>query len=174
MSERPSWLDQVEKIASDAAVENGCLLYDIEFVGMGKGRTLRLFIDKEDEGGISLEDCSNVSKAFNAVLEKDEDVIPGTAYTLEVSSPGLERHLVKPWHFKKAVGKKVYLKTSKSFESMGVTDKKWKAAKTVEDVIESADDQGVRFMIKDVEIKIPYAMIEKAKVLFEVNKGQKK
>ncbi|WP_413587262.1 ribosome maturation factor RimP [Bdellovibrio sp. HCB274] len=174
MSERPSWLDQVEKIASDAAATNGCLLYDIEFVGMGKGRTLRLFIDKDDEGGISLDDCSNVSKALNEVLDKDEDIIPGGPYTLEVSSPGLERHLVKPWHFQKAVGKKVYLKTSKSLESMGVTDKKWKAAKTVEDVIESADDQAVRFVINDVEIKIPYAMIEKAKVLFEVTKGQKK
>lgn len=174
MAEKPSWLDNVEKIASDASTSQGCQLYDIEFVGMGKGRTLRLFIDKDDEGGISLEDCSNVSKALNEVLDKDEDIIPGGAYTLEVSSPGLERHLVKPWHFQKAVGKKVYLKTSKALESMGVTDKKWKAAKTVEDVIESADDQAVRFVIKDVEIKIPYAMIEKAKVLFEVTKGQKK
>ncbi|UYL08485.1 ribosome maturation factor RimP [Bdellovibrio sp. SKB1291214] len=174
MSERPSWLDQVEKIASDAAQSQGCLLYDIEFVGGGKGRTLRLFIDKDEEGGISLEDCSNVSKAFNEVLEKDEEIIPGAAYALEVSSPGLERHLAKPWHFQKAVGKKVYLKTSKALESMGVTDKKWKATKTVEEVIESADDQAVRFVVNDVEIKIPYGMIEKAKVLFEINKGQKK
>lgn len=174
MADRPSWLDNVEKIASDAAVSQGCHLYDIEFVGLGKGRTLRLFIDTDNESGISIEDCSNVSKALNEVLDKDEDIIPGGAYVLEVSSPGLERHLVKPWHFQKAVGKKVYLKTSKSLESMGVTDKKWKAAKTVEDVIESADDQGVRFVINDVEIKIPYGMIEKAKVLFEVTKGQKK
>ncbi|MBO9668044.1 MAG: ribosome maturation factor RimP [Bdellovibrio sp.] len=174
MSEKPSWLDTVEKIASEAATTQGCYLYDIEFVGLGKGRTLRLFIDKDDAAGISIEDCSNVSKALNEVLDKDEDLIPGAQYTLEVSSPGLERHLVKPWHFQKAVGKKVYLKTSKSLESMGVTDKKWKAAKTVEDVIESADDQGVRFVINDVEIKIPYGMIEKAKVVFEVTKGQKK
>lgn len=174
MSEKHSWLDQVEKIASAAAEKNGCLLYDIEFVGAGKGRVLRLYIDTDNEGGISLDDCSNVSKSLNEVLEKDEDMIPGGAYALEVSSPGLERHLVKPWHFQKAVGKKVYLKTSKALESMGVTDKKWKAAKTVEEVIESADDKAVRFVVKDVEIKIPYDMIEKAKVLFEINKGQKK
>ncbi|MNL83008.1 hypothetical protein D3C87_2105410 [compost metagenome] len=55
-----------------------------------------------------------------------------------------------------------------------MTDKKWKAAKTVEDVIESADEQAVRFLINDVEIKIPYDLIEKAKVVFELNKGQKK
>lgn len=174
MTTQPNWLENVEKIASEAAVSQGCYLYDIEFVGAGKGRTLRIFIDKDAEGGISLEDCSNVSKAVNEVLEKDEDVIPGAAYTMEVSSPGLERHLVRPWHFQKAVGKKVYIKTSKALESVGIADKKWKSAKTVEDVIESADEQGVKFVIKDVELKIPYSLIEKAKVLFELNKGQKK
>lgn len=173
MSETSSWMEKVEKLANDAATREGCFIYDIEFVGAGKGRTLRLFIDKEEEGAISLDDCSNVSKALNLLLDV-EDIIPGGAYNLEVSTPGLERHLVKPWHFKKAVGKKVYLKTTKALESAGVTDKKWKAAKTVEEVIESADDEGVRFVVNDVDFKIPYNMIDKAKVLFEIVKGQKK
>ncbi|HEX7675956.1 MAG TPA: ribosome maturation factor RimP [Bdellovibrio sp.] len=173
MSETSSWMEKVEKLANDAATREGCFIYDIEFVGAGKGRTLRLFIDKEEEGAISLDDCSNVSKALNLLLDV-EDIIPGGAYNLEVSTPGLERHLIKPWHFKKAVGKKVYLKTTKALESAGVTDKKWKAAKTVEEVIESADDEGVRFVVNDVDFKIPYNMIDKAKVLFEIVKGQKK
>jgi ribosome maturation factor RimP len=173
MSETPSWMEKIEKLALDAATEQGVLLYDVEFVGAGKFRTLRLFIDRED-GNASIDDCSNVSKALNVFLDADEELIPGGAYTLEVSTPGLERILRKPWHFKKAVGKKVYLKTSKALESIGVTDKKWKAAKTVEDVIESADDEGVRFVINDVEIKIPYSLIDKAKILFELTKGQKK
>lgn len=173
MSETSSWMEKVEKLANDAATREGCFIYDIEFVGAGKGRTLRLFIDKEEEGAISLDDCSNVSKALNLLLDV-EDIIPGGAYNLEVSTPGLERHLVKPWHFKKAVGKKVYLKTTKALESAGVTDKKWKVAKTVEEVIESADDEGVRFVVNDVDFKIPYNMIDKAKVLFEIVKGQKK
>lgn len=169
-----AWMKKVEEFAEKAAAQEDCQIYDIEFVGAGKGRTLRLFIDTEKEGGISLEDCSNVSKALNVFLDADEDLIPGGAYNLEVSSPGLERHLVKPWHFKKAVGKKVYLKTNKALESAGVQDKKWKAAKTVEEVIESADDEGVRFVVGDVDFKIPYAMIERAKILFEITKGQKK
>ncbi|QDK37402.1 ribosome maturation factor RimP [Bdellovibrio sp. NC01] len=174
MSEKQAWMGKVEQLAEQATKQEGCLLYDIEFVGAGKGRTLRLFIDKEQEGAISIEDCSNVSKALNVFLDADEELIPGGAYNLEVSTPGLERHLVKPWHFKKAVGKKVYLKTTKALESAGVEDKKWKAAKTVENVIASADDEGVRFVIDDVDFKIPYGMIEKAKVVFEINKGQKK
>lgn len=173
MSDSPSWMVKVEKIAHEAATKEGCLLYDVEFVGIGKGRTLRLFIDKED-GSVGLDDCSNVSKALNEVLDADEDLIPGGAYSLEVSTPGLDRHLKQPWHFQRVIGKKVYIKTVKPLEAMGVGDKKWKAAKTVEEVLESADDQGIRFVVKDVEIRIPYAMIDKAKLVFEFNKGQKK
>ncbi|WII71966.1 ribosome maturation factor RimP [Bdellovibrio sp. 22V] len=172
MSENPSWMEKVENMANEVATREGCFIYDIEFVGAGKGRTLRVFIDKED-GSISIDDCSNVSKGLNLLLDV-EDIIPGGAYNLEVSTPGLDRTLKKPWHFQKVVGKKVYIKTTKALESAGVTDKKWKAAKTVEQVLESADDSGIRFVVNDVEIKIPYAMIDKAKVVFEMTKGQKK
>lgn len=172
MSETPSWMETVEKMANEVAAQEGCLLYDLEFVGVGKGRTLRIFIDKED-GNVSIDDCSNVSKGLNSLLDV-EDVIPGDSYNLEVSTPGVDRHLSKPWHFKKAVGKKVYIKTSRSLESVGVTDKKWKSAKTVEQVLDSADDSGLRFVVDDVELKIPYSLIDKAKVVFEFTKGQKK
>lgn len=174
MSEAPSWMEELEKIAEQTAKQEGCYLYDIEFIGVGKGRVLRLFIDREQEGAISIEDCSNVSKALNVYLDANEDLIPGGTYTLEVSSPGLERHLVKPWHFQKAIGKKVYLKTTKALEVAGVEDKKWKSAKTVEDEIVSADEVGVSFEIDSVKFKIPYSMIERAKILFEFTKGQKK
>ncbi|WP_374079591.1 ribosome maturation factor RimP [Bdellovibrio bacteriovorus] len=173
MSETPSWMEKVEAIANEVAAQEGVLIYDIEFVGLGKGRTLRIYIDKED-GSVSIDDCSNVSKGLNEFLDANEDLIPGGTYNLEVSTPGLDRVLRKPWHFQKAIGKKVYIKTSKALESAGVTDKKWKAAKTVEEVLESADEGGIRFVVKDVEIKIPYAMIDKAKVVFEMTKGQKK
>ncbi|XGC82143.1 ribosome maturation factor RimP [Bdellovibrio bacteriovorus] len=173
MSETPSWMETVKNMAQTAATQEGCLLYDVEFVGLGKGRTLRVFIDKED-GNVTIDDCSNVSKALNEFLDADENLIPGEAYNLEVSTPGLERHLKQPWHFQKAVGKKIYVKTTKAFESAGVTDKKWKAGKTVEDILESADEKGIRFVIKGVELNVPYEMIDKAKVIFEMTKGQKK
>jgi len=169
----PAWMEIVEKMAVDVATKEGCVIYDLEFVGAGKGRTLRVFIDRDEEGAISIGDCSNVSKALNLLLDLD-DVIPGGAYALEVSTPGLDRVLKKPWHFQKATGKKIYLKTTKALESLGVTDKKWKAAKTVEEILESADDSGIRFIVDEVEIKIPYDMIEKARLVFDYNKGQKK
>jgi ribosome maturation factor RimP len=173
MSEAPSWMEKVENMAREVSSRESCLLYDIEFVGVGKGRTLRLFIDKED-GTISIDDCSTVSKGLNELLDQDENLIPGGAYNLEVSTPGLDRTLKRPWHFQKVVGKKIYVKTVKSLESMGVLDKRWKAAKTVEEILETADEESIQFVVDGVVIKIPYTMIDKAKLVFELNKGQKK
>ena len=172
MSEYPSWMAQVEETAKEVAASLDCLLYDIELAGVGKARTLRLFIDKED-GTVGLDDCASVSRALSETLDQ-KDLVPGEEYNLEVSTPGLERQLRRPWHFQKAVGKKIYLKTSKALESVGVTDKKWKAAKTVEQVVESADDTSVRFLVDGVEIVVPYSIVDKAKIVFEMTKGQKK
>lgn len=100
-------LEQIRSYAQEVADREGCLLYDLDY-GAGPGRTLRVFIDK-DAGGVSIEDCANVSRALNLRLDV-EDVIPGGAYDLEVSSPGLDRKLTQLWHFEKAIGQTVSLK----------------------------------------------------------------
>ncbi len=82
-------------------------LVDVEFGGAGGRTTLRLFIDKA--GGVSLEDCSSVSRALSAALDV-EDPLQGS-YDLEVSSPGLDRPLRTPEHFEKFAGQKVRVKT---------------------------------------------------------------
>jgi ribosome maturation factor RimP len=100
-------LEQIRRFAEEVATREGCLLYDLEF-REGPGRSLRVFIDKEP-GGVSIDDCANVSRGLNLRLDV-EDVIPGGAYDLEVSSPGLDRKLTQVWHFQKAVGRTVQLK----------------------------------------------------------------
>lgn len=100
-------LEQIRLFAEEVASREGCLLYDLEY-REGPGRTLRVFIDKEP-GGVSIEDCANVSRGLNLRLDV-EDVIPDGAYDLEVSSPGLDRRLTQRWHFEKAVGQTVQLK----------------------------------------------------------------
>ncbi len=173
MADNQEWMKTVEEKAQEVATSENCLLYDIEFVGVGKGRTLRVFIDKEEEGAISIDDCSNVSKGLSDFLDAN-DVIPGETYNLEVSTPGLDRVLKQPWHFKKVIGRKIYVKTTKALESLGVTDRKWKSSKTVEHVLDAADDNGLQFTVGDVQLNIPYSLIDKAKVVFEFSKGQKK
>ncbi|MBX2989237.1 MAG: ribosome maturation factor RimP [Bdellovibrionaceae bacterium] len=165
---------KVENLAADVCRREGCFLYDIEFTGLGKGRTLRVFVDRDAEGGSSIDDCSNVSKGLNEILDAD-DVIPGGPYNLEVSTPGIDRVLKQPWHFEKAVGKKIWVKVRAPLESLGVTDKKWKNAKQVESTLSAADGEAITFDEKEGPIRIPFSAIEKAKMVFEMQqKGQKK
>ena len=86
----------------------GVSLYDLEFLKEGGDKILRLYIDKESETGVDLNDCERVSRAAEAELDA-HDPIP-QAYYLEVSSPGIERKLTKPEHFARYTGHKIALK----------------------------------------------------------------
>jgi ribosome maturation factor RimP len=165
-------IEKIEKLAKDIAEREGCLLYDLEFGGGLGGRALRIFIDRA-EGQVSIDDCANVSRALNLVLDV-EDTIPGGAYNLEVSTPGLDRTLRKPWHFEKAVGKRVWMKFSKSLQNFGIENKKLSAAKQYEDVLAGANELGVEFHIEGEVLKVPYENIDKAKMVFVFEKGEKK
>ena len=166
-----SWLEKVEKIAQEVAGREGCILYDLEHTGSGKSRILRVYIDKE--GGVGIDDCSNVSKGMNLMLDV-EDVVPGDMYNLEVSTPGLDRNLKKKWHFEKAIGKKVYVKLAKSLGTMGVEDKGMIAMKQFEEVVTAVEDDFVHFKIRTIPVKVPLAQIEKAKMVFELKTNSKK
>ncbi len=161
-----AWLEKVEKIAQEIAEREGCVLYDLEHTGSGKGRVLRVYIDKEN--GVGIEDCSNVSKGINLRLDV-EDVVPGDMYNLEVSTPGLDRNLKRKWHFEKAIGKKVYIKLAKSLGAMGlVEDKGMLSMKQFEDTLESVEEESLLFKIRNIPVKIPLAQVEKAKLVFEM------
>jgi ribosome maturation factor RimP len=97
-------MEQIRLFADEVATREGCRLYEVEF----RDRTLRVFIDRIP-GGVSIEDCANVSRGINLRLDV-EDVIPGGRYELEVSSPGLERKLTQPWHYEGAVGSQVMIR----------------------------------------------------------------
>ncbi len=165
------WLPNVEQIAEQVCRELGCYLYDLEFFGTGSGRTLRVYVDKQD--GVGIEDCSNVSKGLNEKLDADETLIPGGAYHLEVSTPGLDRVLRKPWHFEKVVGKKVWFKSHVPFGDVGATDPKWIKAKTIESTVATADHESVTFETKEGPLKLPFSALEKARLVFEMKKNVK-
>ena len=95
--------EHVRQIAERVTASQGLELVDVEFRGGGKARMLRLFIDKP--GGVTHEDCAFVSREVGTILDV-EDVVPGGRYTLEVSSPGVERKLVKPGDYQRFQGKK--------------------------------------------------------------------
>ena len=107
-------VDRVRAIADRVAASSGLEVLDVEFLGGGKARMLRVFLDKPAAGndpmaGVTHEDCANFSREFGTILDA-EDVMPGS-YTLEVSSPGLDRKLVKPADFTRFTGSRMKLMT---------------------------------------------------------------
>jgi len=96
---------RIREIADRVASAEGLELVDVEFVGRGRNTVLRIFLDKP--GGVSLRDCERVSGQVGAILDV-EDFIP-SSYTLEVSSPGLDRPLVKPADYERFAGKRIKL-----------------------------------------------------------------
>lgn len=97
----------VREILDPLFLGEGLELVDLEYRREGRGRVLRIYIDKE--GGVTVDDCAKVSRELGTLLDV-HDVIPGS-YNLEVSSPGLTRALRKPRDFERFKGKKVKIKT---------------------------------------------------------------
>jgi ribosome maturation factor RimP len=128
-------LDEIRATAQRVAASHNLELVDLEFQGGAKFRTLRVFIEKNEAeraklaelaaagtedlpkgvpvemlSGVTHEDCAHFAQDFGTVLDV-EDLIPGAEYTLEVSSPGLERKLFRPEDFTRFQGSLVKLQT---------------------------------------------------------------
>jgi ribosome maturation factor RimP len=101
-------LNTIRDIAGRVATAHGLEVVEVEMRGGGKARTLRITIDKPE--GVTHEDCANVSREVSTILDV-EDAIPGSTYTLEVSSPGLDRKLQTPEDYRRFTGSRVKLMT---------------------------------------------------------------
>ncbi|HZD93551.1 MAG TPA: ribosome maturation factor RimP [Candidatus Sulfotelmatobacter sp.] len=101
-------LNTIRDIAGRVATTHGVEVVDVELRGGGKARTLRITIDKPE--GVTHEDCANVSREVSTILDV-EDAVPGATYTLEVSSPGLDRKLQRPADYQRFAGSRLKLMT---------------------------------------------------------------
>ncbi len=101
-------LDKIQEIVDRVAQSSGLEVVEVDLRGGGKARMLRIFIDKP--GGVTHEDCSNFSREVGTIFDVEE-AVPGGQYTLEVSSPGLDRKLSKPADFERFTGSLVKLMT---------------------------------------------------------------
>jgi ribosome maturation factor RimP len=101
-------LNTIREIAGRVATGHGIEVVDVELRGGGKARTLRITIDKPE--GVTHEDCAMVSRDVSTILDV-EDAVHGSTYTLEVSSPGLDRQLVRPEDFRRYTGSRLKLTT---------------------------------------------------------------
>jgi len=103
-------VELVTEIAKPIVEQNGCELWDVEYVSEGGQWFLRIYIDKQD--GVSIDDCEAVSRAVDPILDEKDPI--ESSYTFEVSSAGLERSLTKPSHFQRFIGETVEVKLYKS------------------------------------------------------------
>ncbi|MBP5732809.1 MAG: ribosome maturation factor RimP [Lachnospiraceae bacterium] len=112
MSKRESYEAKAEELLAPIVDKMGIEIYDVEYVKEGSEYYLRAYIDKE--GGVNINDCEAVSRAFSDVLDEADPI--EEAYVLEVSSPGLGRTLKKDRHLQKSIGQDVEVKLFKPLE----------------------------------------------------------
>ena len=98
--------DLVTQFAQSIVEENGCSLWDVEYVREGSERYLRVYIDKE--GGVDINDCERVHRAIDPVLDEKDPI--QESYHFEVCSAGLERALRRPSDFERFMGSAILVK----------------------------------------------------------------
>ena len=98
--------DQVAAFAKPVIEENGCQLWDVEYVREGSERFLRVYIDKT--GGVDIADCERIHRALDPILDQEDPI--AESYHFEVCSAGLERALKRPEDFARFMGSPVLVK----------------------------------------------------------------
>ena len=114
MSKKETYEAKATAMLEPICAANGVEIYDVEYVSEAGEWYLRAYIDKE--GGVTINDCEAVSRAFSDALDADDFI--EDAYYLEVSSPGLGRTLKKDSHLEKSIGMEVELKTYKPIDKV--------------------------------------------------------
>ncbi|HYI97876.1 MAG TPA: ribosome maturation factor RimP [Bryobacteraceae bacterium] len=152
---REGLLEQITAIVDRVAKAQGLEVVELEFLGGGKQRLLRIYIDKPE--GVTHQDCELVSQQVGNILDA-EDVVPGEHYTLEVSSPGVERKLTKPADFERFTGKKAKVVTHEPVESQKHWEGILRGVEGEELVIEPSEGRLIR---------IPLTGVKRANLKFE-------
>lgn len=141
--------EAAERVAQSEALE----VVDVEWK-MGKQRFLRVYIDKP--GGVSHSDCEAMSKQLSVLLDV-EDLVPGSRYILEVSSPGLDRKLLKPADYQRFVGRLARISLEQPVEN----------AKFFEGRLLGFADGIVQIEVQGRRVELPFAAIRKAQLVVE-------
>jgi len=153
-------LKKVERLIAPIVSDLQLDLYDLEF----RGGTLRVTIDRPagvDEG-LDLEAIALASRLIGRELDHDDPM--GGHYTLEVTSPGLERSLRTPGHFQRSIGKTVALRLRDIVTAEGE-----RSERRLQGVLIAADEQGATIQLNDAaltERTVPYDKIDRAKTVF--------
>lgn len=142
------------RAAAEPVLESlGLELVDVEIVGSGRARTLRLTVDRD--GGIDLDTLAEANRPVSEALDA-VDALPGP-YTLEMSSPGLERPLRRPAEFRRFVGTPISVKSHDAIDG----------ARRHRGLLTEADDEGISLEVDGEHRRFTYDAIASARTVFE-------
>ena len=144
----------VTELIEPGLLANELELVDVEFKKEGQNWVLRIYIDKE--GGVTLSDCQKVSRLAGDMIEVEEVIEP--VYTLEVSSPGLNRVLKKEKDFLKYSGKKIYVQCHAPMDGR----------KKFTGILTGFIDQSIHLEVDGQHYTIPLNLVAKANLVIEI------
>jgi ribosome maturation factor RimP len=155
-------LEKVREAAERVAGSLGLEIFDVEWK-IGKQRLLRVYIDRlpgpENPAGLGVthKDCERVSEQLSVILDV-EDLIPGPSYVLEVSSPGLDRKLIKPADYERFVGRLAKIWMTDPIENQNYFEGR----------LAGYADGMVKLKVRDRELAVPFNGIKKANLVVEL------
>ncbi|HEY7015786.1 MAG TPA: ribosome maturation factor RimP [Streptosporangiaceae bacterium] len=152
--------DRIVSLLEPAVAAMGMDLENVRITSAGRRRLLRVVVDAD--GGVSLDDIAQVSREVSATLDRAA-AMGEAAYTLEVSSPGVDRPLTEPKHWRRAVGRLVTAPLREPVERDG--DRGGPA--TVTGRVTGADDRGVRLDVRGVSREFGYSELGPGKIQVE-------
>lgn len=150
---------QLESLLRPVVEGLGYELWGLEFLSQGRHSLLRLYIDQPE--GIGVGDCEKVSHQVSGVLDVEDPI--QSAYTLEVSSPGMDRPLFTPEHFAQHAGERVRLKLRVPFEGR----------RKFEGLLQGIEGEDVVLLVDQEEYLLPWDGIERANIVPVFDEGKR-
>ena len=143
-------VSRIWEVAAQIADGEGMEVVDVELrpEGSRRGRVLRLYLDKH--GGPNIDELGRVSRQLSELLDT-QDIVEGS-YTLEVSSPGINRPLKKPEHFQRFIGKRVRVRTGDMIEGR----------RSFLGILKEVTGDKIRIEVEGKQYDIPFSTIEKS------------
>ncbi|OEC42475.1 ribosome maturation factor RimP [Pseudomonas sp. 1D4] len=146
-----SKLEQLQALLAPVVEALGYQCWGIEFLSQGRHSLLRVYIDHEN--GILIDDCEKVSRQISGVLDVEDPI--SSEYTLEVSSPGMDRPLFKLEQFAAHAGELVKIKLRSPYEGR----------RNFQGLLRGVEEQDVVVLVEDHEYLLPIDLIDKANII---------
>lgn len=141
----------IEALIRPVIASQDCELWGFELLPSGRHSVLRIFIDREE--GVSIEHCEAVSRRVAAVFDVEEPI--SGQYTLEVSSPGMDRILFRLEHYAESIGETVDIRLAQPFEGR----------RKLTGVLAGVEDEEIVVQVDDDEYLLPLEWIQRARIV---------